>query len=385
MLKFARKGFTLIELLVVIAIIAVLVGLLVPAVQKVREAANRMSCSNNLKQLSLACHNLHSTTGSFPPGVPHFGHIGHIRDADFPANDTYLSSGPVPHWQISGSQGGSFAAKPAPVFGPPWIMHVYPYMEQETLDKVIQIGIASGDLIEACPWDNLDGMPSRRPDIDTQTYARKFMSCPSSPRSDVHYNDHSIENNLKANYVACFGGGAFVDATPGGDTRLKGIFNVVTTVKKHPYGSRFGVGKGTQLGQIMDGSTNTVMFSEITSWDQPDSRTSSSAPSGMNRDARGSILCPTPGGNTFTGKFPPNSKGTDVLYSCAAEIPAGHPMKCTTNFANGQVWASARSMHTGGVNTAMGDGSVRFMRESIPQATWAALCSMMGGETVNAD
>jgi prepilin-type N-terminal cleavage/methylation domain-containing protein len=158
----ARRGFTLIELLVVIAIIAILIGLLLPAVQKVREAAARMKCSNNLKQMGLALHNFHDTQGLFPPG------IGAAGD-----RQTALFSATIPPNLMFAS----------------WFTHILQYTEQDNLYRVMT--------------PNTTGLGRPVP----------LYACPSDPKGQFGYNGNGFNGQLTSSYAGVFGRDMYVNYT----------------------------------------------------------------------------------------------------------------------------------------------------------------------------
>jgi prepilin-type N-terminal cleavage/methylation domain-containing protein/prepilin-type processing-associated H-X9-DG protein len=375
-----RHGFTLIELLVVIAIIAVLIGLLVPAVQKVREAANRMECTNNLKQMSLACHNAESQYGSMPPGLPRFNPT--LAENGYSATGAAAQTGTdAPWWYVAGSQSPyPGAPNPNACYGPSWPFHLFSMMEKQALADLMSTNLNGIDLAEANPSDNFDGSPARRPHIQFQYLMKKMMTCPSSTHNPtLEFRRYSLENLVKSNYAGCWSSRYASDNATGGpagtgtvapNATFSGVIGP-SRVSKWPSLARLGQGKGTRIPDILDGTSNTVLLSEV-------------LPVDSTTDWRGATIHPGMGANHFSTFTTPNSKTGDSIWGCDPANTQNIP--CTlTNQTDGNMFAAARSRHTGGVNASFADGSVRFIRDSITATAWQGLGSKAGGESVSAD
>jgi prepilin-type N-terminal cleavage/methylation domain-containing protein len=334
-----RRAFTLIELLVVIAIIAVLVGLLLPAVQRVREAANRARCSNNLKQLALGCHNYHEVFGSLPRNGDQF-HLRQSHDKSWFSSMPYDEPGTGccgvagPHWS--------------------WIARLLQQVEEDNV--YYQGGIPNNNL-------NQNKMTLAVLAVDL-----KVLTCPSDLSTRVRNTSADLTgtNVAVTNYKGVSGANWGADFYPKAN---ESIFNT-----SYPHsdssGSYNGLEKGDgifwradirkgnlKITDISDGTSNTFMIGE----DVPE-MVLWNAWSYAN-------------GANGTCAIPPNTGIT---------IPTNHILGPSDN-GNWPDRYSFRSRHPGGLQFALADGSIRFIRDSIPIQTYRALATIKGGESASPD
>jgi prepilin-type N-terminal cleavage/methylation domain-containing protein/prepilin-type processing-associated H-X9-DG protein len=301
----SRSGFTLIELLVVIAIIAILIGLLLPAIQKVREAANRAKCQNQLKQLALACHNYHDSNRSLPRSF-------------------------VVSNQLS------------------WHVYVLPYIEQDALFNLINKADGPYTMMGKNDPYGLTKVPG--------------LLCPSSPVEKMalgapnHVNPPDLvppNTGLPpwtTHYYGINGPRGTNPATGQAYTTLSGTHEGVPVAGQ----GMFHRDRNIRLTDVTDGTSNTIMIGEM-SWDS--ARFGTRYRSWLRGGGTGFAV----GCRNVTNAI--NSMFIASLIVPYNDIPMG-------------------SMHPGGANFGMGDGSVRFIRQTIDMPLYRSLASRDGGEVL---
>jgi prepilin-type N-terminal cleavage/methylation domain-containing protein/prepilin-type processing-associated H-X9-DG protein len=356
-----RRGFTLIELLVVIAIIAVLIALLLPAVQAAREAARRIQCTNNLKQVGLALANYESSQNSYPSGTI------------FGLNNGFCTS---------------------PGFGnncqnTPWFLMMLPYIEQGPLYNSFNaaIGIEGPGLLGFV--------------VNSTVISTKIPSfqCPSDNPNTFSFAALSAATGgavptfqytpTKGNYGINWGNTDYGQWTTSG--------KAPTLYRQSPFGVNPSGGSPTgptlvRIASVTDGLSNTHFVSELLQ--------------GAADDIRGTMWVDNPGAGSYMTRFSPNGlqdilgvNNFDNVASFGSTSAGTSPpspgslcdsqpaqqLACWNQGSEGGEYVGSRSRHPGGVNSLFGDGSVHFMKNSISPPTWVALGTINGGEVISSD
>jgi len=332
----AKTGFTLIELLMVMAIIAILIGLLLPAVQKVREASARMSCQNNLKQIGLAVMNYASTFNGMPPS-----------SFDDTANPAPAFPIPIPANQFPRSV----------------LFLLLPYYEQESLQKSFN---PAQDWRQGPPSPNRTGI---------QVPIKTFL-CPSSPEP----------TRTRTITSGAFGtlSGAVADYFVINRIRAE-VANLLTPNPGSGWSAAMQPNIITPVTNITDGTSNTLMFVE-----------SAGNPTLYNMGKKGSISATATNYTTTQGagiwadhRNPitldgcnPTTGGVYATTNAAVPPAVGAAVATRTKAINCSNDEEVYSFHSGGASIVRCDGSVAFVKDSMTIATLAALVTRAGGEVL---
>ncbi|MBA4189290.1 MAG: prepilin-type cleavage/methylation domain-containing protein [Planctomycetaceae bacterium] len=349
-----RVAFTLIELLVVIAIIAILIGLLLPAVQKVREAAARMKCQSNMKQLGIAIHSYHDQSGLFP------------------TLNEWLASPATRSTNPQGNEGRNTG-----------LVNILPYIEQSNVYTTMsQPGTYGGIAITA--WGP----------VRDRTYYPPYLAkipvfvCPSNPNPNPIWGSSDWGVRSYAASVGDSINGNFSNATN------RGVFGRTAS----------------KMASITDGTSNTIFMAERAFGSSNNRSTKgyfANNVTGLNTSPIGclstaangqylasqSVMTDRPVGVQWFEGYPAFTGVTTIL-------PPNSPSCAADNWGDSWGVFSASSYHTGGVNVLLGDGSVRFVTDAVstgslstaevttgasPYGVWGAAGTISGGEAVSLD